>query len=71
MSILNYFCRKDSASRGVFLPTAETETIASANECVGDLASCAPTKKLRKTTQKKYDPKERAAIGLYTDLEQL
>ena len=67
MSILNYSRRKDSASRGVFLPTAanthKTETIASANECIGDLASCEPAKKRRKTTQQEYDPKERAAIG--------
>ena len=38
MSILNYFRRKDSASKGIFLPVPSNPTVESANTCVGDLA---------------------------------
>ena len=38
MSILNYFSRKDSVSKGVFLPVLSNPKVESANTCVGDLA---------------------------------
>ena len=61
MSILNYFRRKDSASKGIFLPDP---TVKSANTCVGDLAF-GPASKHRKVTAHTYDAKTRAHIGKY------
>ena len=61
MSILNYFRRKDSASKGVFLPDS---TVESANTCIGDLAF-EPASKRRKVTPHTYDAKRRAHIGKY------
>ena len=47
MSILNYFRRKDSTSKGIFLPVPGNDTVVSANTCVGDLASEPPNKRRR------------------------
>ena len=64
MSILTYFRRKDSASKGVFLPVPSNPTVESANTCVGDLAF-EPASKRRKMTLHIYDAKGRAHIGKY------
>ena len=59
MSILNYFRRKDSISKGIFLPVPGNDAVASANTCVGDLASKPPNK--RRRTPHSYDAESRAA----------
>ena len=61
MSILNYIRRKDSASKGVFLPDP---TVESANTCVGDLAF-EPASKHRKVTPHTYGAKTKAHVGKY------
>ena len=63
ISILNYFRRKDSASKGIFLPVPGNDAVASANTCVGDLVSEPPNK--RRRTQHSYDAESRANIGRY------
>ena len=65
MSLLRYFKRKDPASKGIFVPVANDGATASANVCVGDLASEPPCKR-SKTHQHSYDAKTRAQIGEYT-----
>ena len=63
LSILNYFRRKDSTSKGIFLPVPGNDTVASANTCVEDLVSKLPNK--RRWTQHSYDAESRANIGRY------
>ena len=67
MSILNYFRRKDPATKGIFLPAPTSESIACANAVVSNLGEEAPPSKKRKTPQR-YDGSTRAQIGRYAYL---